>query len=109
MQKATQDLMLSLIRAELCEDVSLLSDICPSEELLTNIYRLSSLHDLSHMVGTSLKKANVHMSDQLNLAYEKSIQRSIFRYASQVTVYDEICALLEKEKIPYLPLKGAVM
>ncbi len=109
MKKSTQELMLSLIRAELCGDVSVITDTRPSEETLADIYRLSSAHDLAHMVGASLEKIGAPMNEQLKNAYTKARQRSIFRYANQITVYDEVCELLQKAGIPYLPLKGSVI
>ena len=109
MDKKTQELMLSLIRAELCTDLSVITDTSPSDETLANIYRYSLAHDLAHMVGASLEKAGLLSNESLKSVYAAAGQRAIFRYANQSTVYEEVCALFEKEGIPYLPLKGSVM
>ncbi len=109
MANPTIDLMMSLIRAQIVGDLSVITDKKPTEKTLADIYRLSNMHDISHMVGASLEKAKIPMSEELKAAYTKTFQRAIFRYANQTNVYEEICKLFETEKIPYLPLKGSVI
>ena len=109
MANPTIDLMLSLIRAQVIGDLSVITDNNPTEDVLADIYSLSNMHDISHMVCASLEKAKIPMSEELKAAYTKTFQRAIFRYANQANVYDEIYKLFETEKIPYLPLKGSVI
>ena len=79
-------------------------------EILSPLFELSKRHDLAHMVCEALDKNGLLPKDsemKKRFAYEKSM--AIYRHEQMAYELDEVCNALEKEKIPFLPLKGAVL
>lgn len=70
------------------------------------LFKIASVHDLGHLVGQALEAAGIteDMED-----FRQLMQRGVFRYISLDHAYTQACALLEAEKIPFIPLKGSVL
>lgn len=80
-----------------------------TEEELQRMYHLSCVQDVAHLVASELEKQ--HCLDQSTIA-EKFRHRqmlAVFRYQRIQYELDEICRILEKEQIPHIPLKGAIL
>lgn len=90
----------------LCDDIKNAITI----EILPALFKLSKKHDLAHLVGDALDK-NGLLPD--NLAAKKRFLQernmAIYRVEQIHYEYEQICTVLEKNKIPFIPLKGAVV
>lgn len=79
-----------------------------TQEKMKTIYQLARRHDLAHMIGCVL--ANTPCAEYPEYAACKNaMNKAIYRYAKLDYEYERICSLFEKERIPFIPLKGAVM
>ena len=81
------------------------SDYLP--EMLPDLLSISSKHDLSHLLVYGLKQNNL-LSEE-NTALEKFVFEAIYRCEQIQYELDSLCSALEEAKIPFLPLKGAVI
>ena len=77
-----------------------------SPDSLPSMIKIASKHDLAHLLAQGLKNNGLMPDDP---AAEKAIFKAIYRYERLKHEYDKICAAFEKAKIPYMPLKGAIM
>ncbi len=78
-------------------------------EAWDNIYKISKVHDLAHLIGYALKKLDIKIDEDLQNAFEKSMNMAIFRYAKSSCDIDFVSATLENAQIPFIPLKGSVL
>ena len=78
-----------------------------SPDMLEDLLLLSSRHDVIHLLVFGLKQ-NGLISDE-NSKIEDHILKAVFRYERLRYEYENVCALLEKAQIPFLPLKGSVI
>ncbi len=103
-------IMMALIKSVICDelvDKNLIEQITP--EVRKELYSLSKSHDLAHLVAYALKKEKALGEDELSELFSKSIYVAVARYANIVVEQEKICNVLEQYKIPYVPLKGAVI
>ena len=77
-----------------------------SPDSLPSMIKNASKHDLAHLLAQGLKNNGLMPDDP---AAEKVIFKAIYRYERLKHEYDKICTAFEKAKIPYMPLKGAIM
>ena len=85
-------------------------DLDLSENALHALYRLSKAHDLAHLVGTAL--AENHLlpeSGALKEQFDRQSVLAIYRYEQMSFERVAISRVLETAKIPFIPLKGAVL
>lgn len=103
-------LMLQLIGSEAC-GATLPKDLSKSavKEELERLYLLSKAHDMAHIVGTALEKNELLEEDQIGESFRQQGFTAAYRYQQLQYSYETICNSLEKAKISYLPLKGAVI
>lgn len=80
-----------------------------SEEELKELYKLSKKHDLAHIVGNALIKSGVLTEGRVKAAFEKEIFTAVYRYEKLNYELGEIRRALGEAKIPFIPLKGAVI
>lgn len=80
-----------------------------TEEAAEALYSLSLHHDLAHIVGYSLEKNGIKLNKELEAKFQKQVFFAIDRYEKMEHEYRKICDALEKAKIPFLPLKGAIL
>ncbi|MBR5508017.1 MAG: nucleotidyltransferase family protein [Clostridia bacterium] len=77
---------------------------------LSVIYNVSLRHDLVHLVEHAFGKSAIAVSDE-GMAYDFLKQKalSVMRYEDIKRVQKQVSELFEKEKIPFVLLKGAVI
>lgn len=81
-----------------------------NEELLTRLYKLSKNHDLAHLIGDALDKNHLLPVDsEARKHFIRERNMAIYRYEQMQYELDELCRILEEEKIENIPLKGAVI
>ncbi|MBE5739539.1 MAG: hypothetical protein E7352_05595 [Clostridiales bacterium] len=92
--------------AELCEsDKNLIT-----EDVLKGLYNLSKRHDLAHLVGDALDKNGLLLDgSEAQKRFLKERNMAVYRYEQLQYELDRVCEVFEKEKIPFIPLKGAVV
>lgn len=107
----TAEVLFSLIRYEVLdgeytrepaelEDAKLIASVCS----------LAAMHDLAHLVADALGRLSVVPADEkLANSLGREQLKAIFRAERMDGELEAICELFEKEKIEFLPLKGAVI
>ena len=79
------------------------------KESWDNIYKISKVHDLAHLIGYALKKLDIKIDEDLQKAFEKNMNMAIFRYAKSSCDLESTSSILENAQIPFIPLKGSVL
>ncbi|MBR7123049.1 MAG: nucleotidyltransferase family protein [Oscillospiraceae bacterium] len=106
----TAQLLLELIRFELqgapveAEELNTLD-----EEQLCELYRLADAHDLAHVVGSALSKLGKRWNNQVSTDFQKKSMMAVFRHEGLQYEQNRIYETLEKARIPFIPLKGAII
>ena len=92
--------------AELCEsDKNLIT-----EDVLQGLYNLSKKHDLAHLVGDALDKNGLlRDGSEIKRRFLQERNMAVYRYEQLQYELDRICDVFEKEKVSFIPLKGAVI
>ncbi len=103
--------MIELIRFELCGGtLSSETEKELAEVNLRELFLLSKKYDLTHIITDVLdKKGLLPKSEEGKEVFLRERQLAIFRHEQIRYELQEICDVLESKKIPYMPLKGAVM
>ena len=79
-------------------------------ETLPEIYKLSSKHDLAHLVSVAIEKNELLCADNQYLKqFQLKQLKAVFRYEKLNYELNRICNAFEKENIPYILLKGSVI
>ena len=108
MDQRTVQMLFVLLRSAICGTKLTAEELNNySPELLGGMMKMSSKHDIDHLLALGLKKNGLISKE--NKAIEKSIFKAFYRYERIRYDYENLCAALEKAKIPFLPLKGSVL
>ncbi len=78
-----------------------------SEEILSDLIKISQKHDLGHLIALGLKKNDLLPSAEMGA--EKNIFKAVYRYEKLNNEYVRLCQSLESAEIPFVPLKGSVL
>jgi hypothetical protein len=106
-QRTTQVLFALLRSATSGEKLTDKERGCYSPELLSDLMKISSEHDVAHLLVLGLKRNELLSKEDIGL--EKDILRAVYRYEQLNYEYENLCDSLEKAQVPFLPLKGAVV
>ncbi len=99
--------LLALLRCYLTAEVVPEEDY-PEQNDVGSLFSLAKKHDVAHLIGIALEKAPKNLQERYKAFYQEEI-RAMHRYLHLERAKKEICDFLEKCKIPYIPLKGAVI
>lgn len=107
MDQGTNKILFALLRSairgtKLAEDER---NIC-SPEVLSKVMKTAQNHDVAHLVTLGLKHNGLLPK---NTEAENVIFKAVYRYEQLNYEYESLCAALEKEQIPFIPLKGTVI
>lgn len=81
-----------------------------SDVVLSDLYALSIKHDLAHLVGYVLQKNNLlDTKTEIGEKFHKQMMLAVYRTTTNQYDYKQICQILNDAKIPFVPLKGAVI
>lgn len=80
-----------------------------SEEKLSTLFKVSKKHDVAHLVAFALEKNGFRLDSQLWQSFLEEKATSLYRYEMIKADLEEIASCFDKEKIDYMPLKGAVI
>lgn len=102
--------IIELIRSEVCGGtLSLRSGSPLTDSDLAKMYSVAKIHDVAHILGSSLINNGLLSGSSLENVYREQIYYTAFRYENMKYAGERVCDVLEKAKIPYIPLKGAVI
>ena len=79
-----------------------------TDDLLKDTIMLASKHDIAHLVAHGI--LNVGLLYNKNQAQlQQIVFRAVYRYEKLNHELNQLCEVLEKAQIPFLPLKGSVI
>ena len=114
--------MFSCIKYEICgqNEKIVLPEV--SSRFLIELYKLSKVHDVVHLIGDALNKSGVFESlpsdkqeseraviSKIKAKFTEQIFTAVYRYESINYEFEQICKTFEKARIPFIPLKGSVI
>lgn len=102
------DIMLGVIRAQVCSSEYVIEDRL-SEEELRALYLLSKSQDMAHVVASELGRQGLLGDDEISRKFKKQQMLAVLRYERINYELEEICRVLEKAEIRHMPLKGSVI
>ncbi len=110
MQKQLTEVLMNLIASETCgtEAKDLTKETLP-DSFWESLYRASKSHDMAHIVGAALDKQGVNLPAEIAQKFRKQQMLAVYRYQQIQFELAEICRVLEEARIPFVPLKGAVI
>lgn len=103
------ELLFSLIRSEIYPNEEVNVPEAVSQDDLNAIYILAKKHDVSYIALKALQRYGLLGSEKLSEKFLNEQLLSVYRCEQLKYAFDEICSVLEKEKIPYIPLKGSIL
>lgn len=109
--KNTQKRLFELLRVVMfAEPLREETKVGLTEKNLIELYTLSKRHDLAHLLAEALDK-NGLLDKKSGIAerFQKERRMAVYRYEQIHYETEAIYAVLEEAKIPYMPLKGAII
>ena len=106
----TKTIAFALLRYALCkEEIPTFVRESITRERLERVYGLLKAHDLAHLVANALDK-NAYLDDtEIAKKFREQRNLAIYRHEQMQYALDELCRVLEEEKIEHIPLKGSVI
>lgn len=102
--------LIELIGSEVCGGtLSLRTDAPLTDGNLAEMFSTAKAHDVVHILGSALINNGLLAGSSVENAYREQIYRTAFKYENLKYVFEKVCDVLENAKIPYIPLKGAVI
>ena len=111
MDKKLIDILFSLLRFEVIE-APLCTDIKEgvTAESLPALFQLAKKHDLAHLIGDALDKNGLlNEGTEVKKRFLRERNMAVYRCEQLQYELDCICETLQEAKIPFIPLKGAVL
>lgn len=101
-------MLVTLLRASICGgEIDDITKNNLTEENLTELYKLSKKHDVSHIIADVLYKRKLMPDYEISAEYKNYLMVALIRYQQITYELARMCDLFEKNKIPHIPLKGA--
>ncbi len=106
MDNKTNRILFSLLRSAIVGNKLIEEEIDNlTDNLLYEILTLAKKHDVLHLVVFALKENSIAIPQ----TFENEIFKAAYRQKIQDSEFDNICAVFEHIKIPFIPLKGTVI
>lgn len=103
-------MLLVLLRSLLRKEPVSQEDLAQfSPEMLIKVCKLAAAHDLLHLPGAAFRQSGVSLPEKLSKVLEERELLAVLRHERLDRQLNAIRDLFEKEGIPFLPLKGAVI
>lgn len=108
MCQRTIQMLFALLRSAIC-GIELTDDERRnySSDLLQDLLKISAKHDVAHIIALGLKQNGLIKKEDIDI--ENYIFKAVYRCERIKHEYENLCTVLENAKIPFLPLKGAVI
>lgn len=78
-----------------------------SSELLPDLQQLCKRHDILHLLILGLKTNGLIPKEDMGML--QHILKAVYRVERMNNEYENLCDILEKARIPFIPLKGSVI
>ena len=88
-------------KLDLCDAASL------SEKDLVELLVLSYKHNVAHLAASALNNNGYFMNCPQKGQFMNEFYKAVFEQEKMSKSFDEVCSVLEKTGIPFIPLKGA--
>ncbi|MBQ8768974.1 MAG: nucleotidyltransferase family protein [Oscillospiraceae bacterium] len=104
-----EKILFSLLRAAVCSEpvADEVKNAC-TPDMLKQVYVLAKTHDLAHIPGQVLSQLKLPECEPLKRMTDATFM-AVQRYVQLDYELTRICDALEQAKIPFIPLKGAVI
>ncbi len=103
-------MLIKLIVSEIGEKpLSLPADFSFSERFLLELYSAAQRHSVQNIIAAALINNDILENSPLKPHFENELYKCVFTHEKMNSAYESFCAELEKERINYIPLKGAVV
>lgn len=103
----TERILFCLLRNEIC-GTDLPADFDLTDKI-GQVYRLSVRHDIAHLTGDALFRNNLLPENKIGDAFKEQMRMAVIRVEQQTAELQSIEQAFDDAKIPYIPLKGAVV
>ena len=80
-----------------------------SEDTLTELFELSTAHNVENIVADVLFKQKLMPDCEIAEVFRTRLMMSVLKYHQQKFEFETICNLFEENGICYIPLKGSVL
>lgn len=100
-------IMFALVRSAVCGTELTKDERDGAQDSFRDLLKLASDHDIAHLVALGLTQTML-VSERKQLV-ENQMFKAVYRYERIRHEYKNLCEVFEKAKIPFLPLKGAVI
>lgn len=106
----TVQIIMQLIGSEVfSKKLSMPDEICFTDKLLIKMLILSRNHNVAQLVASALLNCGVIENSPQKGLYLNEIYSAVYSQEKMNETYREICETLDRAKIGYIPLKGAVV
>lgn len=105
----TTEILFALLRSEICDDKNAFTLKALDEEALNKLYRVAKAHDVANIVSDALYKQGLLGDTETSKRFLDKQLKSVYRSEQQKYCLNEISSAFQKERIPYIALKGAVL
>jgi len=78
-----------------------------SSEQLHKLLELSHKHDVAHLLALGIKRNE--LTSKVDMDIEEYIFKAVYRHERKRYDLENLCNALEKARIPFMPLKGAIV
>ena len=103
------EVMLRAIGAQVCGKDAALQCEMPADGL-RSLYKLAKAHDVAHLVSAQLTTEGlITPGDEIGDKFRREQMLSVFRAEQQAHEQEQLYLALAEAKIPFIPLKGAVI
>lgn len=110
LQQTIKKIFFALIRFELGTELSQEIKNLITIDLLPTLFKLAKRHDLAHLIGDALDENRLlPENSEVKKHFLQERNMAVYRYEQIQYEFEEICDTLEKARIPFIPLKGAVI
>ncbi|MBR5527445.1 MAG: nucleotidyltransferase family protein [Clostridia bacterium] len=81
-----------------------------SDDMLQQLYNISKKHEIANLVASALEKNGLLNSEsEVAAKFKKAAMAAVLNYSRQKYELSAVSELFEKEKLPFIPLKGSVI
>ena len=88
------NILFALLRHQIC-GVSVSEEVkqAITPEILSNVYRLASSHDLAHLAGQSLSQLGLLSDNEASQKFKKAAMQAVYRYVQLSFEYEQACVV----------------
>ncbi len=80
-----------------------------NDEMLDILYKSAKAHDLSTIISSALEKNSLFVGEEIIKKFKNQELLSFYRYTCMKNELDKMREIFSAEKIPFIPLKGAII